>query len=114
ETLIVEDLGGRADDANGLRIGAVGEIKAVQPVVRSGEAHPGLGVVGMFLDRRAEALFGKAEIVAAEISLAELQVIVRIVAGMAGLRQWRDRLAAGPRLRRLGHKGAGRVARLGA
>ena len=61
----------------------------------------------MLLDGGAEAFLGEAEIVAAEIFLAELQVVVGIVAEEAGLRQRRDRLAARPRLGRLGHDRSG-------
>ena len=54
-----------ADDADGLGIGAVGEIEAAQAVVGGGKAEPGLGVARMRLDRVAEMLLGQAEIVGA-------------------------------------------------
>ena len=85
ETLVVEDFHRRTDDADGLRIGAVGQIEAVQPVVRRRQPDPGLGIVRMLLDGGAITFFGQAEIVAAEIFLAELQVVVGIIADQAGL-----------------------------
>ena len=110
EAFVVEHFDGRADQADDLRIGAVGEIEAVQPVVGGGEPDPGFGVVGVLLDGALEVVFGHREIVAAEIFLAELDVVVGIVAEKAGLRQRRDRLAARPRFGRLGDDRTGGVA----
>ena len=111
EALVVEDFDRRPDDRCASRISAVGEIEAAQPVIGCGQADPGLGIVRMFLGGAAEAFFGEAEIVAAEIFLAELHVVVGVVAEQAGRRQRRDRLAARPRLGRLGNDGARGVAR---
>src|SRR5690242_19998223 len=83
ETLVVENLRRRADQADRLRIGAVGEIETAQPVVRRGEADPGFGVARILFGGGAEALFGVAEVVVAEIALAVPHVVVRIVAGVA-------------------------------
>src|SRR4029077_8398625 len=70
EALVVEDFRRRADQADGRRIGAVGEVEAAQPVVGRREPDPGAGVVRMLLHGGAEAPLGETEIVAAEIFLA--------------------------------------------
>ena len=80
KALIVEDFRRRANDADGLFVGAVGEIEAVQPVVGRREPDPGLGVARMFFRGAAKAFLGEAEIVAAEILLAELQVVLGVAA----------------------------------
>ena len=48
KALVVEDFHGRADDADGLGVSAVGEIEAAQPVVARGQPDPGLGIVRCF------------------------------------------------------------------
>jgi hypothetical protein len=110
EALIVQDLGGRTDDADRLGIGAIGEIEAVQPIIRRGKTDPGFSIIRMFLDRGAEALFSKAEIVAAELFLGKRQVVVRIVANQARFRERGDRLATRAGLSGLGNEGTSDVA----
>ena len=59
EAFVVEHFDGRANQADHLRIGAVGEIEAAQPVVGGGEPDPGFGVVGVLLDGALEVVFGQ-------------------------------------------------------
>ena len=44
ESLVIEDFRRRPDDADGLLVGTVGEIEAVQPVIRCRKPNPGLGL----------------------------------------------------------------------
>ena len=82
----------------------------MQPVIGRGEPDPGPSVVRMLFHGTAEALLGETEIVAAEIFLAELHVVIGIVADQARMRQRRHRLATRSRFGRLHLHGAGRVA----
>jgi hypothetical protein len=79
----------------------MGEIKTVQPIVGRRQSDPGLGVARTLLDRATEAFFGEIKITAAEIFLAELQVVVGIVAEVPRLGERRDRLPARAGLGRL-------------
>lgn len=56
EALVVEDFRRRANDADGLLVGAVGEIEAVQVVIAGRQADPGGGGARMLADGAAEAL----------------------------------------------------------
>lgn len=114
EALIVEDFDRRADEAERFAIGAVGKIEAAQPVVSRRQSDPGFGVARAFFDRRAEAFFGEAETVGAEIFLAERNVVIGIVTGETRRRERRDRLAARPRLGGRRHDGARGVRARGA
>ena len=71
-TLVVENRDRRADDADRLGIGAVGEIKAAQAIIRGGETEPGLRVARMLFDCGAEMFFGKTEIIRAKVFLPRL------------------------------------------
>ena len=107
EPLIVEDLDGRADDANSLLIGAVGKIKAVQTVVGGRKPDPRFGLARMLLDGSPEGPFSQTVTVVAEVFLGELQIVVGIVAKKTGLGPGRDRLAARARFSRRYGNGSG-------
>ena len=76
KALVVHDLGRCPDDLDGLGIGAVGEIEALEPVVGRGEADPGFGVARMQLDRLAEMPFRQAVAALQEVFLAEAQIVI--------------------------------------
>src|SRR5665213_2597594 len=78
--LVVEDFGGRPEDAGGLFIGAVGEIETAQAVIGSGQSEPGFRVARMQFGGAAEILFRQAEIIGAILFLAETQVVIGIAA----------------------------------
>src|SRR5665213_2933680 len=84
--LVVENLGGRPDDADGLVIGAVGEIEAAQAVIGGGKAEPGLRVARMMFGGAAEILLRQAEIIGAVLLLAETEIVVGIAAEQTGRR----------------------------
>src|SRR5262249_29569119 len=82
----------------GLLISAIGEVEALQPVVRRGEPDPGLDVAWRGLDRAAEMLLGVAVIAGAVLLLADVDVALGIGAdqrverrGRSGQRKGGDR-----------------------
>src|SRR5499426_1140761 len=74
EALVVENLRRTADDGDGGRIGAVGEVEALEPVVGRRQANPGLGLAlgrnVLVLDHAPEKLFGEAVVFFVELALA--------------------------------------------
>jgi hypothetical protein len=84
--LVVEDFGGRPDDADGLVIGAVGEIETAQAVIGGGKAEPGLRVARMVFGGTAEIFLRQAEIIGAVLFLAETEIVVGIAAEQTGRR----------------------------
>ncbi len=68
------------NDANGLRISAVGEVETAQAVVGCRKAEPNFRVARMQFGRVAEILLGEAEIIGAVLFLAKVQGVVRIAA----------------------------------
>ena len=73
----------RPEDADGLRIGAVGEIETAQAVVGGSQAEPGFRVARMHLGGVTEIFLGQPEIIGAVLLLAEAQGVVRIAAVQA-------------------------------
>src|SRR5580704_13249577 len=63
--LVVQDFGGRSDNADGLGVGAVGEIEAAQTVIGRGQAEPGFRVTRAQFSSMAEIFLGQSEIVGA-------------------------------------------------
>src|SRR6185503_1191195 len=74
------------EDADGLGVGAVGEIEAAQTIIRRRKAQPGFCIARMLFDRQAEVLLGETEIICAIMFLAETQFVVWIAAEKAGRR----------------------------
>src|SRR5215471_15679439 len=76
--LVVENRDRRPDDADGLSVSAISQIKPAQAIIRGGKTKPGLGVARMQFDGAAEMLFSETVVVAAETLLAEIQFVVRV------------------------------------
>ena len=81
------------DQLDGLCVGAIGEIEALEAVVGRGEADPGFGVARMQLDGLAEMPLGQAVTALAEVFLGDAQIVVGVRAQQLGLQR---RRAAGP------------------
>lgn len=74
---IIEYCGGFAAKANGREVSPVSEIKSSQAVIAGGQAKPGGGVLGGFLDGVAEVFFGYAKMTAIKMLNAQPQRFIR-------------------------------------
>src|SRR5262245_26954401 len=94
--LVIEHFRGLADDADGLVVGAIGQLETAQLIIGRRQAHPGFGVLRARLDSAAEVTLGQPIVGGAIELLAGVEVVVRIAAQeprrigrVAGRLQWR-------------------------